>query len=242
MKVAALCPTFRHPTLLQNSLALWLNQTYPLSSRKLFILDDDPSFNSQSGDGWELVAVNQRLPSICDKYNTLLEMANGYDVILVWEDDDIYLPRYVENYVNALQNADLCYPSIVLSDYGGTIHKEQSGGRFHSAIGVKTELLKKVGGWPKTKRADFDQILLSKLMQSCYKRALPWPDTAKFWDIQFLYRWHTGHAHCQNTMKSPSDETWYDEAVNVYQKVPFVGKLTPKLDIFTSYVLELSKN
>ncbi|MEM2989754.1 MAG: hypothetical protein QXQ02_01060 [Halobacteria archaeon] len=94
-----------------------------------------------------------------------------------------------------------------------------------------------VGGWPNTKRADFDQQLISLLAKSCKNKASPWPSDAPDDSIHFIYRWHTGYAHCQSAMTSPDDETWYDRLVHIYEPVSRVGLLKPELDVFTKNVL-----
>ena len=69
-------------------------------------------------------------------------------------------------------------------------------------------------------------------------------DPCDFAPPQYVYAWHTGAAHCQSTMRSPDDETWYDRGAEAYKPVPFVGKLVPKfyqrtLDLFPVFTEEL---
>lgn len=241
--VTALCPTFRHPKLLANSVALWNLQDYPPERRWMMILDDDPTFVSQSvgGERWVLESHPNRFPSISDKYNYLLgRVPVETEIILVWEDDDIYLPGYVSAHANALRNAKYSKPNVILTDYLSTpstlrITQESAVGRFHSTIGARRDLLTSVGGWPDTKRADFDQQLMSSLLKEANGHAtVPWDEQ----NIQFIYRWHSGAAHCQSTMRSPDDETWYERGEKAYAKVPFVGRLVPKLDEFTTRMLD----
>ena len=226
--VTAICPTFRHPELLANSLALWLGQDYPLSLRTLLIFDDDPTFDDQVGHAWEVFTSPRRIPTISDKYNILLErMYNFTDIVAVWEDDDFYLPGYISAHVRALKDAEYSKARTVLSDYTGKLAVEGADGRFHSSMAFRTALIKRVGGWPETKRADFDQQLMAKLRQHAKGIAAPWTVDER---PEFIYHWNTGAAHCQSTMdRGPEDETWYDRAEQSYKKVPFVGKLVPKL-------------
>lgn len=237
--VTAICPTYRHPKLLASSLQLWLDQNYPLSHRQLIVLDDGETFYNQQGDGWILWSASERYPTISAKYNELLGLMNSKtEIVLVWEDDDTYLPNYVNWHVQALAAADFSKPSKVYSDYNrnrtGQVQLEQAAGRFHSSLAFRWELIRKVGGWPDTKRADFDQQLISKLLANCRK----FEDTCNHGSIQYVYGWNTGSAHCQSTMQSPSDETWYDRAKQAYKEVPFVGNLTPKYDQRTISILE----
>lgn len=233
--VTALCPTFRHPSLLQNSLSLWNSQEYPANRRELVILDDDPTFESQRGPGFVLHAFSTRFPSLPEKYNYLLSLADERtEIFLVWEDDDIYLPGYIWSHVRALWHAEFSKPSIVYSDYTGRIAEEPAGGRFHASIAFRRSLIERIGGWPITKRADFDQQLIANLLRHAQGVA----DPAQQRPLQYVYGWRTGHAHCQTTMRSPDDETWYDRAEQAYAKVPFQGKLVPRLDNRTLRILQ----
>lgn len=234
MLVTGICPTFRQPVLLQNLLACWLLQDYPKANRRLIILDDAQTFeDGQVHDEWELHSLPKRCGSLPEKFNLLLDKVGPTDVICVIETDDIYLPSYISSQVNALKNAEYSKPSRVLSDYTGKIAEENAQGRFHSSIAFTSNLIFRIGGWPKTKRADFDQQLMSKLSQNAKQTADPWP----VGPIPFIYRWHSGAAHCQSTMKGQEDETWYDRGEQAYAQVPYVGKLVPQLDEFTRKLL-----
>jgi hypothetical protein len=237
MFITALCPTFRHPELLANSLELWNRQTYPADQRRLLILDDGDTFDNQIGPNWTLMSTKSRFASLPLKYNTLLSLGlRGSDAILVWEDDDIYLPTYIEEHAKVLANHEFSKPNRVLTDCGpdNSIQEEPSGGRFHSTMGFQHSLIKRIGGWINTKRADFDLQLVDKLTKSATSFG-QWEDVSP---IPFIYCWHTGQAHCQWTMKSPDDETWYDRGNEAYKPVPRVGELTPKLDERTTKILE----
>lgn len=251
--VVALCPTFRHPVLLANSVALWNLQDYPAEHRLLIICDDDGQFTTQAPElinvqdsrwslqSWMLYSHPTRFPSITAKYNYLLDKACEDDtpsIFLVWEDDDIYLPTYVSDHVKALEQADLSKPVVVLSDYNypttGALVAEGSAGRFHSSLAFRRELIERVGGWPDTKRADFDQQLIRLLHTECRQAASPWPSHTVPSKISYVYRWHSGAMHGQSTMRSPDDETWYDKAYETHPKPEFIGSLRPKLDSFSS--------
>lgn len=233
MHVTALCPTFRHPTLLANSLACWNAQDYDPAKRRLIILDDDPTFETQSGENWHLLALPRRCRSISEKYNIMLAMLEETDIVLVWEDDDHYLSDYVSKHVAALQQCEYSKPSRVLSDYTGKLAEENADGRFHSSIGFRRSLIRRIGGWPNTKRADFDQQLMAALRREANCIADPW-STGR---IPFVYRWHSGAAHCQSTMdRGPADESWWVRGEQAYAKVPFVGKLESAMDEQTKAV------
>ncbi len=246
--IVALCPTFNHPELLRNSVALWERQDYPAHRRRLLILDDGGAFDPQNAglwsnhvpgwawcETWKLFAEAARYPSLPAKYNRLAELGAiaGADAFLVWEDDDIYLPGYVSAHARVLAQYELSKPDLVLSDYPGHLVEEPAGGRFHSTLGFRRELFLRIGGWPSTKRADFDQQMIAELEGAAESRGDPWP--AGVAPHQYVYRWHTGAAHGQHFMRAPDDEDWYDRAGA--ERPAYVGKLEPKLDERTKAIL-----
>lgn len=237
MFITALCPTFRHPSLLASSLALWDAQTYPREKRRLIILDDGQTFDDDVGDTWELHSARERLPSLPAKYNLLLALAPPEtDAFLVWEDDDTYLPAYVERHARCLAAHELSHPERVLSDYPGYLISEPAAGRFHSALGFRKSLIERIGGWPVTDRADFDQQLQSRLHEAAESKGDPFAGLADR-EIPYVYGWHTGHAHCQSTMRAQSDDSWYARGAQAYAEVPHVGRLVAQYDRRTRSLL-----
>jgi hypothetical protein len=54
-------------------------------------------------------------------------------------------------------------PSFVLSSYTGRLEQEDATGRFHASLAFRREIFDRIGGWPLTKRGDFDQQLIARL-------------------------------------------------------------------------------
>lgn len=233
MKITALCPTFRHPQLLANSLAMWEWQSYPEKDRYLYICDDGGTFDSQRGPNWEIVSVPTRFPSLTSKYNWMLANAPSADVYAIWEDDDIYLPDYFDAHYNVLQNHDYSRPLVSRCHYGNKI--ENVNLHYHASQMFSSELIHKINGWPDTKRADFDFTLRDRLAYYAKSIGAPWVRSE---DSQFIMGFSsTGAAHCSSNMKSFEDETWYDRCVETYDRVPKQDKLIAKLDKRTEAVL-----
>ena len=245
-RVACLCPTYRRPArLLANAIACFEAQDYPADRRRLFVLDDAGDLEPISGPNWSITTTRTRYPTLPAKYNALARLAYAAaatperfdaEILVVWEDDDIYLPWHLSAIVGAL-HAPIAprykharawaHPSHVWSLYGGRLHQEPAGGRFHAALAMRREALEHIGGWPDTPRADFDQQLLAKLHRECGPPA----DPCESGPPSYVFRWgSTNSYHGQAWMQSPDDIAWYRDAPN---RIPSQGtaiRVTPGLD------------
>ncbi|MFM7866422.1 MAG: hypothetical protein ACKPHU_19615, partial [Planctomycetaceae bacterium] len=75
-----------------------------------------------------------------------------------------------------------------------------------ASLAVRREIFDRIGGWPLTKRGDFDQQLIARL------NAIERPgDPCQFADPSYIFRWgQTNAYHGQAFMQGPEDEGWYD--------------------------------
>jgi len=216
--VACLCPTFHRPKLLANALACFLAQDYPADRRGLMILDDGLDFASTDNrthpGGWEIISSDFRFPTLPEKFNAAANLARGCwpktEIFVVWEDDDIYLPHHISAHVNAMLTTGAHYskPSTVLSTYPGHVVAENATGRFHASLAFSTTAFNRVGGWPATRRADFDQQLIYNLTRSESPVIV---DPCLSAPPSYCFRYGSTQAyHGQHFMQSPDDEGWYD--------------------------------
>jgi glycosyltransferase involved in cell wall biosynthesis len=205
--VSCLCPTYRRSKLLENSIACFLAQDYPADRRELIILDDAGELQNQTGEGWQIISIPRRFRSLPEKFNALAGLARG-EILVVWEDDDIYLPHHISSHVTAMDGHMWSKPSKVLSDYTGEIREEDATGRFHASIAMTRQAFEHVRGWPLTLRGDFDQQLISKL------NGVGAPgDPCSLAKPGYVFRWgSTGAYHGQALMRGPENETWYAAA------------------------------
>lgn len=226
--IACLCPTYRRPArLLANAIACFEAQDYPADRRRLFVLDDAGELEPATGPSWSITTTATRSPTLPAKYNALVGLVDSSratpeqweaEIIVVWEDDDIYLPWHLSAIVNTLRASDeldrkygrmWVHPSKVWSLYGVRIHQEPGRGRFHAALAMSVETLRHIGGWPDTPRADFDQQLLARLRRECGPPADPCKDAPP----SYVFRWgSTASYHGEAWMKSPADVSWYRDA------------------------------
>lgn len=232
--IACLCPTFRRPSiLLNNVVACFLNQTYPSNRRKLVVLDDSGELDESSkGENWSVISLNERYPSLPEKYHALVEMAgDDVDAYCIWEDDECFLPRHIEAHAMCLKTHAWSQPLFVyMSMEMGPILKISTG-RFHSSIAFTRKAYEATGGWPLTKRPDFDLQLISNL-QAMFG---PPGNTCDFFGTTYVYRWaSTMSYHGQDFMRNPQgqyiqNEDWWDLAASVTPQ-GYGRKIVPDLD------------
>jgi hypothetical protein len=159
-----------------------------------------------------LISFPDRFTSLPEKFNKIAfeskRESRGETVLVVWEDDDIYLPHHISSHVTALQSgARYSKPSSVLSTYPGHLVTENAAGRFHASIAFRWDLFNQVRGWPLTKRADFDQQFMSILSGAAGETA----DPCRTARPSYCFRYGSTQAyHGQHFMRSPDDEGWYD--------------------------------
>jgi hypothetical protein len=213
--VVCLCPTYGRPArLLANTIQCFLDQDYPQESRMLVILDDlgnvSLDYKSLNPLGVNIVNTPDRFTSLPSKYNFLRRSVTA-DIQIVWEDDELYIPHHISSYVESLKSHQWAHPEHVLSTYTGTPQIEKSGGRFHAALGFRTEFLNSIGGWPVTDEPNFDQQLIALAT----RHASPGrPDHGEH-GPSYVFRWaDTGATHGQGTMDKGVD--WYRVAKPQY--------------------------
>jgi hypothetical protein len=208
--VSRLCPTYRRPKLLENSIDCFLAQNYPADRRELIVLDDAGELPNQTGGGWQIISIARRFRSLPEKFNALAGLARG-EILVVWEDDDIYLPHHISGHVAAMEGHLWSKPSRVLSDYTGQIEEEDATGRFHASLAFTRLAFEQVGGWPLTLRGDFDQQLVARLNGLGIAA-----DPCSVASPSYVFRWgSTGAYHGQALMRGPEDELWYDGITNL---------------------------
>lgn len=225
-------------------MACFLEQDYPASNRTLLIYDDSGELNNDHSNrpaGVMIYSRPERFGSITEKYNAMLEWSNLFepDVICVWEDDDIYMPWHISSIVRTCPILGWVKPDEVMSLYTGTLVREPAAGRFHASLGASKFLLDSVGGWPATRRADFDQKLMSNLDEAGRRVA---PDYRDRGAPSYIFRWGSTQAqHGQEFMRSPACTNWWEEAG---RRIPSEGSdivVTPKMDDETKAIYEKFK-
>jgi len=82
--VSCLCPTYRRPRMMANTIPCFITQDYPADRRELIILDDAGELKNEASDGWQIISISRRFRSLPEKFNALAGLAHG-DILIVWK-------------------------------------------------------------------------------------------------------------------------------------------------------------
>jgi hypothetical protein len=175
----------------------FLRQDYPPDRCELIVLDDAGQYVSQSHTtpkSWHLVSVARRFATLGEKRNASAAFASAdVDALVVWDDDDIYLPWALRAHAAALEKAPWSRPSQVLVENQGAMRLKSraSNGLFHPAWAFTREAFRQVRGYPFMQSGQ-DQGLARLFQQA----ALPTCDAIELGFSPFLfYRWGSSKSY-----------------------------------------------
>lgn len=236
-KFLCLMPTYgKKKTTIENSIQLFLDQTH--KEKFLIVFDDQGRVESEFRKNYAIISVRERCGSLPFKYRLMVEkfaamFCRNWDAIAVWDDDDIYMPHHLELHNHRLQTKSLSYFKNILSTYTGELKLENSAGRFHGSIAFDRDSYEGINGWRQDKRADFDQDMISRLMEFSFN-----PEPTDPQKPSYIYRWgRVADKHCSALMRNQADESWYDNFEDVAER-NWLGTLIPGLDDDTKKSLE----
>ena len=211
MKLLCITPTYgRSKELLQNSLACFYSQTYTNAVQVYF----DDTFDGEKirGDGFVFIQTGERVASLSAKHDLAVlygeQEFGSVDGIVIWDDDDIYLPNHLEYIANTLQEGDFySYSSEVYVDSKDITkpHIEETGNsRFHANYAFSRDLYSKAK-WGHTLRSDFDLQMIHRLKTNGTGR-----DRSNLGRPTYVYRWGGSQAHHGSGISTgPDDKEWY---------------------------------
>jgi len=237
MKLLCITPTYGRPIeLLQNSLACFYSQTYT-NAYQIF-LDDTFDGPTIEGDNYAIVQNNERYSNLSIKHNYAVQIGidifGEVDGIVVWDDDDIYLPNHLENISKSLKNGEsFSFSSKIYSCLDETVKiEDNTAGRFHGNIAFNYDLFTN-NKWENTLRMDFDTTMIDKLTKS--------GTVIDRIDPTYVYRWvSSGEHHCSGVSKGPEDETWYSKTPVIRNKP--IQNLEPLYDKNTLLIKDYLKS
>ena len=88
--------------MMANTIPCFITQDYPADRRELIILDDAGELKNETGEGWQNISIPRRFRSLTEKFNALAGLAQG-EILVVWEDDDLYLQHRISTHVRAME-------------------------------------------------------------------------------------------------------------------------------------------
>jgi glycosyltransferase involved in cell wall biosynthesis len=189
MKLAVVCCTYARPKLLAEAIESFLRQDYPAHLREMIVLDDAGQYAAQSGNGWAIVSIARRFRTLGEKRNAAAALTSpDADAYVVWDDDDIYLPRALTAHAAALQQAEWSLPGEVFVERrDGTLQRRESRGMFHSGWAYSRAAFQRVGGYPFMQSGQ-DQGLARRFRRAGIS---PTDPLAGQLAPQLIYRWQT---------------------------------------------------
>jgi len=190
-KLACICCTFARPKLLTHALQSYLMQDYPADRCELIILDDAGQYRNQSHTEpktWHLISTKRRFRTLGEKRNASAALVSpDTDALVVWDDDDIYLPWTLKAHAAALRKAPWSVPSVILWEEARRkkLVAHATNGLFHAAWAFTREAFSRVCGYPFMQSGQ-DQGLAKRFKQAGVARTDP--ITLGF-DAYFVQRW-----------------------------------------------------
>jgi hypothetical protein len=174
MNIAAVCCTFLRPRQLGHLVHCFLKQDHPAEKRELVILDDAGQYDDQQGNGWRLISVPRRYPTLGEKRNAAAALVSDeVDALAVWDDDDLYLPWSLRACVAALKVAPWSRPSLVLHpQMDGSLKQHETGGLFHGGWAYTRRAFQQAGGYPAQNNGE-DQAFARRLKRASLEEADP---------------------------------------------------------------------
>lgn len=223
--LSCLCPTFRRPELLADSVACFEALDYPLDKRELLILDDAGQYPDQpAGPSWQIISIDRRFATLGEKRNTLAALARrDAEALVIWDDDDVYLPWTLRAHAWALQHAPVSHPQFIFceNDDGSLGIKNTLQRGFQASQAIRRELYRRVGGYPAGNSA-VDQQLTGLL-----RRESSFADPTQQWPLAYVYRWsRTNQPH----LSAFDSKIGYDEIQNRSSELVPVADFRPRME------------
>jgi glycosyltransferase involved in cell wall biosynthesis len=227
-KISAYCCTYARVKPLEEALYSFLNQDYK-GPKELVILNDYDDqkliFNHPEVKIYNTIG---RFDNLGKKFNACVNLTTG-DIILPWEDDDVYLSNRMTYTQQNMQNG---YFHTSMGYFEQDKEKlVKTGNYFHCNCAFSRDLYKKEGGYERTNQPNLDQIFLNKMKKASNFVEKPIEDK----DIFYVYRWsqtnsyHASEWACSetlNVLKNAKDIIDHQKTLGLIPQGDY--ELTPK--------------
>lgn len=191
MKITAICLTYRRPELLNEALQSFLMQDYA-GAKELIILNDESEQKLRFNHPQVIVKnMPDRAPDLPSKYNYAVSMASG-DLIVPWDDDDIYLPHRLTSIASRQQNGLWFTDHLYTDTTEGEL--ELVSGKIHCNHAFSQQMFLRFGAYHDHPELSFDFILMNQLRAAA---ELVKPDNIK---PSYIYRKNSTASKNHSTM------------------------------------------
>jgi glycosyltransferase involved in cell wall biosynthesis len=214
MLVSCLCPTYnRAPNylhLLSEALESFLRQCLPNGvDAELVILNDTPGQELVcTAPNVRVINTDSRFASLGEKRNFLCGAAQGH-LLLVWDDDDISLPKRI---AQAVQQSRILTTGLDRQHHyfnpqrswwldRDTLHWQHNHGYCHNASAFTRWAWAQVGGYPSTSGNE-DALMDSKLRRAFGVN----PAVERRQDWFSIYRWGVSPHHLSGNADGPAHD------------------------------------
>lgn len=192
--VSCLCLTYGRPHLLEEAIESFLRQSWD-GARELVVVNDHPRQTLVLNHP-QVVIVNlgRRLRTLGEKRNLSVALAR-YDNLLVWDDDDIYLPWRIEETMKTLPARHFfkCPNAWVMDD--DALSPTPAYNLFHGGTAFTRWLFEQAGGYAAINGGE-DADIEDRFQNVGGVRGSYWPHTALPHDrLYYIYRWRHGSYH-----------------------------------------------
>ncbi len=180
-----MCLTYGRVELLEEALQCFLYQDY--SGIKELIILNDLDAQTLVFEHPEVHVINlpKRFRTVGEKRNACAALAS-HDLLLVWDDDDIYFPYRISQSVQKMQEQGLRFykPNVCFGGDYGRIARIMRSYALHASACFTRELFNQVGGYPIMSSGQ-DMVFHKR----CRMAGAPTAHLTRYEEIFYFYRW-----------------------------------------------------
>lgn len=199
MIVTAVTVTAGRTRLLQQALACFEAQDYP--DKRMVILNTFPRQELVYDNPLvDVVNCDERPKSLGEARNKAVDFAED-GVIVVWDDDDLFLPHHLRVYAEAFAAREADWIRAIPVWYAEQYEIRKPFSTWINSIAFDKIAWKKIGGYPQQTVGE-DQVFFRKLSEACSGRSLE----LKPEEISAIYCWGQGVYHVSGLGMDKADQ------------------------------------
>ena len=209
--VSCVCITYKRTNFLEEAIESFLRQDYQGQKELIIVNDDEDQTLVFNHPQVKIFNFKERFTTIGEKRNKSIELAS-YNILMLWDDDDIYLPHKISFGVNKLIDKQVDYYNLNQGFYYSMQDKiiKLSGNLFHANSCYTKDIFKAVKGYSHInlgEDADFQNKIFGinkpYLVENCFNS-----EHVQKADTTYFYRWGgvSYHLSLVGEEKNPLDK------------------------------------